>query len=483
MKASQQRVALSARIPVLLGFAGVILVGLLLIGGSQSLLFVDTNDFRRVAGHLRLTPLGDGVRWALPDGPFGAPQNPELATFLFSLAGWVQRYLPGAVFDSSRTALVAKCLLLAYALVLGRQCAAALHRGAWWCMAIALAWLGVFFMAHNIGMAQSLYAEYVFFIALPLLLIGVLASGRRARLACLATGSVACALAKVQYFYVPVLVLACLWAAGRWQREPPDKSLLKWLLAIQVLCLVPLFMGKNAALNAHHGVYLGSYLVLSPAQLEELGVPADKRGCIGVDAWGNELSGPGGTQVRQIGRTCHPELPRLGKREVLRPYLRFPQALPGLAQYALPHHFTVRYFHVYPDFLYLKRLDDGRQAATWLVRMTEWRDRFVTPLAPAFLAAALALLAASRRSGEGMRRLALGGLILALFMLTQIVVALLGEGIRDLSKHLWGAQLGLDMLVVLTVLQCLGWLRQLYRRGGHARDGAADAGANLPKTA
>lgn len=410
MNALQPRIGLRARIPVLLGCAVVVLLGAILIVGSQALLFVDTYDFKRVAGHLHLTPLGDGIRWALPNGPFGPPQNPELATFLFSFAGWVQRYLPGDVFDISRTALAAKCLLLFYALVLAWQCAAAVNRGTCWFAAIALAWLGVFFMAHNIGMAQSLYAEYVFLIALPLLLVGVLASGYKTRLFCLAIGAAACALAKVQYFYVPVLVLACLWLAGRWQRMQPDRALLKWLLAIQVLCLVPLLMGKNAALNAHHGVYLGSYLILSPSQLDALGVPAEKRSCIGVDAWGNELSGPGGTQVRRVDRTCHPEHPKLGKRDVLRPYLRYPQTLLQLAQYALPYHFTVHYFHVYPDFLYLKRLDAGAQpVATWLVRMTQERDRFITPLAPVLLMASLVLFALSRRASEGMRRLALGG--------------------------------------------------------------------------
>lgn len=453
-----------ARLFLPLGFAVVALVGALLIDGSQSLRFIDTYDFKRVAGHLHLTPLGDGVRWALPEGPFGPPQNPELATFLFSFLGWVQRYLPGAVFDISRTALLAKFLLAACALVLARQCAAALNRGAWCGMGLALAWLGVFFMAHSIGMAQTLYAEYVFLLGLPVVLVGVLASSRRVRLVCLVAGTLACGLAKVQYFYVPLLVLACVWAAGRLQHVVPDRRLLKRLLLVQVLCLVPLLMGKHAALNAYHGVYLGSYMVLSPAQLDVLGVPAEMRSCIGVDAWGHELSGPGGTQVRHVGRICHPKILKLGKRDVLWPYLRFPKTFLLLLQYALPHHFTVRYFHVYPDRPYLERLDGGSSpVATLLVRMTELRERLITPLAPVFLVGALVLFALSRRADEGMRRLALAGLILSLFMITQVVVALLGEGIRDLSKHLWGAQLGLDMLVVLIALQCLGWLPRLYR--------------------
>ena len=91
-----------------IGFLAVGVVGVALIWGSQALLFADTNDFQRVVGHLYLTPLGDGIRWALPERPFRMPGNPELASHIFTLAGWVQRYLPGAVFDISRTALAAK---------------------------------------------------------------------------------------------------------------------------------------------------------------------------------------------------------------------------------------------------------------------------------------------------------------------------------------------------------------------------------------
>ena len=83
------------------------------------------------------------------------------------------------------------------------------------------------------------------------------------------------------------------------------------------------------------------------------------------------------------------------------------------------------------------------------------------------------LFAASRsRHAGGLRQLAAGGLLLGLFVVSQLIIVLLGEGVRDLSKHLWAAQLALDMLVVLTVLQCLGWLWVCVRRKvpGHVPD-------------
>ncbi len=452
-------------------------VGAWFITGAQALMFVDTNDFQRVVGHLYLTPLGDGIRWALPERPFRIPGNPELASHVFTFAAWVQRFLPGSLFDLSRTALAAQCLLLVYACVLAWQCAKALQRGALWCTGLGLVWLAVFFMAHTIGMAQSFYAEYVFLIAAPLLLIGALASSPRVRLLCLCVGALACGLAKVQYFYVPLLVLASVWAASCWQRVAVDKRLLKSLLVIQIVCLVPLLIGKNGALNAHHGLYLGSYMALTPVQLDGLKVSEAERRCIGVDAWGNALTGPGGTVVHTGVPTCYPESPKLSKRDVLRPYLHYPQALWALAAGALPHHFTVHYFHVFPGNFYLKRTGNGAQPATnWLIRMTDWRNRVITPLAPVFVLAALVGLAVSRRSqAPGLQRLAVGGLLLALFFVSQIVITLLGEGVRDLSKHLWAAQMALDMLVPLVLLQAfsLGW-HAWVRSRTHASAGVVE---------
>ncbi|MNV91962.1 hypothetical protein D3C71_1865080 [compost metagenome] len=60
--------------------------------------------------------------------------------------------------------------------------------------------------------------------------------------------------------------------------------------------------------------------------------------------------------------------------------------------------------------------------------------------------------------------------MLGLFVVSQLIIVLLGEGVRDMSKHLWAAQLALDMLVLLVSLQCLGWLWVWRRRkaAGHA---------------
>ena len=438
----------------------VLVMGGLLVWGSQALLLIDTGDFARVIGHMRMLPVdGSNTRWTLPSDGFSWPNNPELASVLFTVLGWIQLLWPGAVFDLGRTAFLAKLLLLGSAVLLANYSTATLpahatkHPASLWLWIVVFSlWTAALFMAHSIALAQSFYPEYALYIALPLLLVGFLTpKENKRRWAWIFLAALGCGLAKVQYFYVPTLVLLCITAAAWRQRAPQDKILIALLLLAQALCLFPMSLGRHAALNAHQSVYLGSYLMMTPDQLNALGVPAKRHSCIGIDGWGNQVSGPGGTQVREVGHTCYPETPPLGARDMLRPYFRFPQTLPKLMHFALPHHFTVNYFHVYDWFILRQQRDASANPITsLLITVSAWRERFLTPAAPVLLAWSLLFAAFSRL---GLHRLALVGVFLSLFIVSQIIISLLGEGIRDLSKHLWGAQLALDMLTVITALQ------------------------------
>lgn len=55
-------------------------------------------------------------------------------------------------------------------------------------------------------------------------------------------------------------------------------------------------------------------------------------------------------------------------------------------------------------------------------------------------------------------------LFLNAFVYSQIVISLLGEGLRDLSKHLIAAQLALDLLVVVTVVNVAALVVAAMRR-------------------
>jgi hypothetical protein len=85
-----------------------------------------------------------------------------------------------------------------------------------------------------------------------------------------------------------------------------------------------------------------------------------------------------------------------------------------------------------------------------LMRLTELRDALIRPWAlPLLLSAALilALWRLSRTADD----VAAAGLLLILIFISQVIVALLGEGVRDLSKHLAGAQYALDLMLTLAL--------------------------------
>ena len=51
---------------------------------------------------------------------------------------------------------------------------------------------------------------------------------------------------------------------------------------------------------------------------------------------------------------------------------------------------------------------------------------------------------------KGKARLGLSCFFLLSIIFTQLIISLLGEGVRDLSKHLYGAQFSIDLIMVFT---------------------------------
>ena len=475
-----------------LAYACVLGAGLVV--ASERIVFVDWGDFARVTPFMLWKPVegANGMLWHfLPNG-WEPLRRFDAGALAFGAFGRLQQWTGGLFYDLRWHSLAAKLALLVCAWLMVRQLA--LHTGFGRIgrigQGVAFTALGVaLFQAHNIGMLKTFYAEYVFFVGLPLLLLGLLkdeASERRSRLALITVGTLLCTIAKVQYLYLPLLVLGCLWWCGRRPRgsgaaPPLGTATVAALLAVQLVGLLPLADNRYAQLNHHQSTYFGSYLLMKPEHLRALGLGEREIGCVGIDSWGHRAEGPGGTLPREVGGSCFGERP-LGLGDVLRPYLAHPSLLGRLSAYALPHHFTTDYFHVYRQQRYLAAVDAGGWQAAWpLVWASRAREAVLTPLwwLVVVLGAAVGLLGRwQRRRGSGAT--ALGSemdhrrrgdtgaaeridgdaahvpgpglhtatLLLALFIPTQIAISLLGEGIRDLSKHLWAAQLALDLLAL-----------------------------------
>ncbi len=420
---------------------------------SENLLFRDVGDFVRTVGFM-LQMQHDPTRQLWPFRADGLPLGArfDLANFVFGPLGWVQSWYSDH-FDLRFSAIAAKLLLLFYADLLARTLARHFVRQL---LARAIAFTALclsMFYAHNAGMLKSFYGEVVFFLVLPLLLYGFLRMDQRAGQRAVVIGALLAGLSKVQYFCVPFAVLLALLLLRATARVTVPRWVLWSLAATQLISLVPALHNPFAQLNRHQATYWGAYLVLSQEQLRALGLSERQIACVGIDGWGHKAQGPGASEPMDVGqdKTCYGSQ-QLGLGDVLRPYWQFPATLPKLLAYALPAHFHVQYFHVYKAFPYMVPANGhSYRSGRWLVRLSALRDRLITPLWPLLLLAGVAQVSwrgAGRHPG-----LSAASLFLALFCASQIGVSLLGEGVRDLGKHLWGAQLALDFLVLTLAAQ------------------------------
>ncbi|WP_395791263.1 hypothetical protein [Aquimonas sp.] len=319
---------------------------------------------------------------------------------------------------------------------------------------LAGVFLLVSFAAHNVAFLQSFYAEFSFFLGLPMLLAALLWGDGRARLGLLLVGLLMCGGAKAQFFYLPLLMLAVMWLQAQSRQSRLRSSTLGVLALAQVLCFAPLLISDVMGFNHHHSTYLGSYLAMTEPEREQMGLAPAERACIGVDAWGNRLLTLDSVDPVPGNSPC-PGARSKSLLDTLRPYVAMPSVAVRLIASGLPPHLTVRYFHVDADAHYVVLTKIHVPTTTRaLMRLTELRDALIRPWAlPLLLSAALilALWRLSRTADD----VAAAGLLLILIFISQVIVALLGEGVRDLSKHLAGAQYALDLMLTLALARAI----------------------------
>ena len=440
-------------------FAASLAVALVIF--SENIHFRDFGDYSRaiefMVNAVRVEP---HLLWAFREDGIGTVPGLDPSALMFKLMGTVQHWYSD-FYHLRMNSLAAKLVLLLYADMLARLMSRHFQRPT---LSRAIVFTAVslsFFYAHNIGIANSFYAEYAFLLFFPLLLMGFLRVQSNLGMLLIVAGALLCGLAKVQYFYIPALVLACVLALDFRAKRRTPRWLVVALCLIQALCLLPLSKNPYAELNHHQSTFIGSYMMLEPQQLRALGLDEEQIACVGIDGWGHKMLGPGGTQPQNVGHSCYGRHPK-STADVLAPYLHYPGTLFRLMAFALPHHFTVRYVHVYPELQYVIP-SNGKdfKGGIVLVKLSELRERTVTRLAIVLVALGLAVPFVRRRGQH--RGLGLSSLFLALFIISQVVISLLGEGIRDLSKHLWAAQLALDFLVLVLLAQATLWFTHARR--------------------
>jgi len=271
------------------------------------------------------------------------------------------------------------------------------------------------------------------------------------------TSATLIATAKVQWIYMPVLSLVALVVA--WRRE---HSALRVLAVVPLLtAAVALSVGSYLAvrppdetleINAYHRVFYGVLILSSRSQDQLVALEmADAAGCVGVSAFA--ASGP-----ECVGRTRG----RFTLGTVIRIIAQEPGLLVRMLEAAADRMHVVK-----PPYLGTLRRDDPRitfGAGTGLLTVEDFwpRLKLLFPRGSALFVWVVACglicyLVASRGSGP-VAAIALAGVVSALATLVDMFMAIIGDGLYELEKHLFMANLMFDITTICTVVLVLIYL-------------------------
>lgn len=358
-------------------------------------------------------------------------------------------------FDLFLFALISKLIVLCCCYRLSETLRKHLTlRAAWRPFVFALL-VTAFFFAHNIAFLNSFYQEHVFVVFFPVFLVGLFEERRGMRLALCVVGMLFCGGAKPQFSYLPALAAAVLGLVAFLNKRKPDMRLMAGLLAAFAVSLFFYGGSTNTPLNYYNSTYFGSYILLSTQELKQLGVSDQNLQCVGSDPWGHKLDSEDVARFGAGPSGCADRV-SLTYKDVLAPYWHHPTLLFRLWRWASPAHFTVKSFHLFTENAYILPADArSYHSGHTLLVASSLREALITRNYALFIAAGLLLPFLSRRLSVETRA---ATLLLALFIPSQMAVGLLGEGVRDLSKHLAAAQLCLDLLWVFLVLQLVAWV-------------------------
>lgn len=458
----------------IISYLPVIMLGLWLIFQSHSITTLDQGDYSRAIAPFLNGP-ADGAEyrhWEKPTmewkyrEPFALSKIDNSASLYFTLNAYAQQWVR-ASFSLPLLGIASKIITLVLLIILARRIANACAWGLVATNLIAMALAMAYFMAHNVYLFNSLYQEHVFWLGLPVLLIGLLDASRWRSTAWILLGATLCGLAKNQFFYIPVLVLILhvLWS---WQQgKAQNTTLLVGLFLVQLFCAIPLLNNPYRALNFYHATYYGSYILAAPQTQKQLDIAPQTQRCIGSDRWGMVLAGKEGNEAGPTITSCFDEV-HLSTFDVLRPYVLEPSLLWKMWRFSKPALWTAQPFHNLPTHPYIitpQGLNAQGEpypfpADQALLGYSSWREQHLTQRVQSISLLALffaTVLLFWKR---------LGPLPLVIFFLTallwsQIAIALIGEGFRDLGKHYAAAQLSYDLLVVLLGVSILAMLTTL----------------------
>lgn len=296
----------------------------------------------------------------------------------------------------------------------------------------------------NLAFFGSFYQEQVLLICLPLLMIGVRTNGIKGYLTTFISITVI-ACSKGQFFYVPFLLL-CYYMIYDRSKMKKKVLLTAFSLALSLLCMFK--TTSTVAYNKYHSVYFGVY---EYERMNGIALPdnADEK-CIGIDSWGNRFDLKSGVVSTSIGEECFNIHKKSSFKETLSEILKHPSILIKLPfDDGVSTQLTENYFHVFKSMKLIIN-NDGFYAKITKIKDNIYENIRFTLLVLAFIFSLT------------LRHNRMSGLVFlcSSFGISQFYISFIGEGYRDMDKHLFGMNFSFDMTMFLLTTSIISILNR-----------------------
>lgn len=288
----------------------------------------------------------------------------------------------------------------------------------------------------NLAFFSSFYQEQVVLIFLPVLLFCLITEKKKSFLiVVVAVTVISCS--KSQFFYLPLIVAIYYWL----YKDRDVKKILVMVSIFILACSAIIKTSGTTELNRYHATYFGIYQL---AEINGYAIPESvKKTCIGVDAWGNKFDLEYGAINTKTGMACYNELKdKVSFWDVVEFFIKKPTLIFSLPfDNGISTQLSENYFHVY--FVY-KIIGNNSGV---LASLTRLKDALFDGNRLPFLFLALSLSILFRRKN-------VSGVffILSSFAITQFYISFIGEGYRDLSKHLFAMNFAFDLMVSIIIV-------------------------------
>ncbi|MCG7600449.1 hypothetical protein MHM84_11660 [Halomonas sp. McH1-25] len=304
----------------------------------------------------------------------------------------------------------------------------------------------------NLAFFESFYQEQLILYCLPLLIYFAFTANTNFYNWILATAlALLIGACKSQFFYTPTLVL--LFVPFLSERHKRIKFSTGLILA-QIICVFILINSSSTTTpNRYHATYFGIYLW---EKQHNLPLPDHvNNDCVGIDVWGNKFDKEQGMVPTDIGHACYQSV-KPDFKDVITEVINHPQFLFTLPfDKSVKTQFDTNYFHVDKDIKIIKHPKGSLLHNITLTKDYLFKDTklIISP----FLIFCIAWL--TRR-----KDISLAAIFTYLFMVSQFYISFLGEGYRDLSKHLFGMNFAFDIMLFFTIASLCIYVKQGFEK-------------------